>query len=87
MNPTSTTTIQVSVATATANANGQSIGDVSLILPEGLASALHDSVGTAVQSCNSVLTKLRRSNEHNTKRQASAGERSHSRGFFSRTFS
>jgi len=40
------------VATATAAANGQSVGDISIILSEGLAVALEASVETAVTACN-----------------------------------
>lgn len=51
INPTSTSTVQILVATATAAANGQSIGDISIILSEGLAAALQASVQTAVEAC------------------------------------
>lgn len=53
---TGTSTVQVVVATATAAANGQSVGDISLILSEGLANALQDSVEAAITACN-VLAK------------------------------
>jgi hypothetical protein len=59
MNPTSTSTIQAIVATATAAANGQSLGDISLILPEGLATELLDFITTGTQQCG-VAAKVRR---------------------------
>lgn len=60
INPTSTSTVQVVVATATAAANGQSVGDVSIILSEGLATALQASVDGAVQACKIPGLKLAR---------------------------
>ncbi len=59
INPTSTSTIQVAVATATAAANGQSVGDISVILPEGLAAELLDFVTAGTQQCG-VVAKVRR---------------------------
>ena len=61
------------VATATAAANGQSVGDVSVILPEALAAALQDSVGAAVTACNAVPAKLRRRNTGLLRKDADAG--------------
>jgi hypothetical protein len=60
INPTSTSTIKVVIATATAVANGQSVGDLSIILPEGFAGALQGSVTSGVEACNAVPAKLRR---------------------------
>lgn len=51
VNATATSTVQLVVATATAAVNGQSVGDVSIILSEGLATALQASVETAVKAC------------------------------------
>lgn len=55
-----TSTVQVIIATATAAANGQNIGDVSIIIPEGLSAALRDSVKAALSLCGEVLKKARR---------------------------
>jgi len=56
-----TSTIEVLIATATAAANGQNIGDISVILPEGLANALENSVQGAMSDCGGVpLRKGRR---------------------------
>ncbi|KAE9364360.1 hypothetical protein N431DRAFT_105536 [Stipitochalara longipes BDJ] len=55
-----TSTVDVVFATATAEANGQNIGDISIILPEGLAGTLTNSVSTAIDSCGAVVTKRMR---------------------------
>ena len=55
-----TSTVQVVIATATAVANGQNIGDVSVIIPEGLAVSLQGSVETAIAACGEVVGKVRR---------------------------
>jgi len=47
----------VVIATATAVVEDQGIGDVSIILPEGLAKSLESSVETAITSCGSVVKK------------------------------
>ena len=39
-----TSTVDVVIATATAKANGQNIGDISVILPEGLVEKLKGSM-------------------------------------------
>jgi hypothetical protein len=67
-------TVQVVVATATAAANGQSVGDVSVILPEGLAVSLKNSVNTALTSCGGVK-KVRRQDAGNeiVRRQTDTG--------------
>jgi hypothetical protein len=57
-----TSTVQIVVATATAAANGQNIGDISVILPEGLASALQSSAEIAANACGAIL-KLRKRDE------------------------
>lgn len=60
INATATSTVQLVVATATAAANGQSVGDVSIILSEGLAAALQASVQSAVQGCKIPGLKMSR---------------------------
>ena len=74
---TGTSTVQVVVATATAAANGQSVGDISLILSEGLANALQGSVEAAITACN-VLAK-RGLERHSLfgKRQSDSGKCKH----------
>lgn len=74
INPASTSTVKIVVATATASANGQSVGDVSIILPEGLAVALQSSVTEGINACNAVPAKLRRRNMSLSKRQADEGK-------------
>ena len=54
-----TSTVDVVIATATAKANGQNIGDISVILPEGLADTLTNSMTTAINACGAVITKMR----------------------------
>jgi hypothetical protein len=77
-----TSTVDVVIATATAEANGQNIGDISVILPEGLADALTNSMTTAIDACGGVVTKkMRREIEsresrENLRRQADAGKTS-----------
>lgn len=68
-----TSTVEVVIATATAAANGQHIGDISIILPEGLADALETSVLTAINSCGAIVKKARRDVALH-RRQADAGE-------------
>lgn len=49
------------IATATAEANGQHVGDISIILPEGLSRALTKSMTTAIDACGALAAvKLRR---------------------------
>ena len=55
-----TSTVDVVIATATAKANGQNIGDISVILPEGLINKLKDLITTAINSCKVVTRKKRR---------------------------
>ncbi|KIN00783.1 carbohydrate esterase family 3 protein [Oidiodendron maius Zn] len=50
-----TSTVEVVVATATAAANGQNVGDISIIIPEGLAIALQSSAEAAADACSAVL--------------------------------
>ena len=75
-----TSTVDVVIATATAEANGQNIGDISVILPEGLADTLTNSMATAINACGGVVTKkMRREIENresreNLRRQADAGK-------------
>ena len=54
------TPYSVVIATAIAAANGQNVGDISVIIPQGLADALLDSVETAVDACGGVAGKARR---------------------------
>lgn len=71
-----TSTVDVVIATATAKANGQNIGDISVILPEGLINKLKDSMTTAINSCGVVTRKKRRGeveSRENLPRQADAG--------------
>jgi hypothetical protein len=68
-----TSTIDVVIATATAAANGQNIGDISIILPEGLADTLTTSIETAISACGDVVEKVRRDGA-NVRRQADASE-------------
>ena len=68
-----TSTVEVVIATATAAANGQSIGDISVILPEGLAVALQNSAETAANACSAVLKKRKRDND-NSKRVLESGK-------------
>jgi hypothetical protein len=77
-----TSTVDVVIATATAEANGESIGDISVILPEGLADTLTNSMTTAINACGGVVTKkVRREIESREsratlRRQAGAGKAS-----------
>lgn len=77
-----TSTVDVVIATATTKANGQNIGDISVILPEGLADALTNSMTTAIDACGGVVTKkMRREIEsresrENLRRQADTGKTS-----------
>lgn len=52
-----TSTISIVIATATTAANNQDVGDISVILPEGLAAALTNSATTAVSACGSLKRK------------------------------
>lgn len=74
INPTSTSTVKIVVATATAAANGQSVGDVSIILSEGLAVALRNSVIEGINACNAVPTKLRRRDTNPLEEEADRGK-------------
>ena len=47
-----TKTIEAVVATATTASNGQSVGDISIILPEGLANSLKKSAIAAIDACD-----------------------------------
>jgi len=70
-------TVQVIFATATAAANGQNIGDISIILPEGLATALQTSAEIAANACSALLKVRKRDQSHlaNYRRQVTeAGE-------------
>ena len=49
-----TKTIHAVFATATAASNGQSVGDISVILPEGLATSLKNNVENAANLCSAV---------------------------------
>lgn len=75
-----TSTIDVVIATATAEANGQNVGDISVILPEGLADTLSTSMSTAIDACGGVVTKKMRrelgsrESPKNLRRQADAGK-------------
>lgn len=60
INPTSTSTVQIAVATATEAAGNQAAGDLSVIIPAGLAKALSDAANDAVTACNALSTKLRK---------------------------
>ncbi|CZT12957.1 uncharacterized protein RAG0_16592 [Rhynchosporium agropyri] len=51
-----TSTVQVLFATATAAANGHNVGDISVILPEGLANTLTKSIKTAIDTCGTLAT-------------------------------
>ena len=55
-----TSTVQVVIATATAAAHGQSIGDISVIIPEGLAVSLQKSAEIALAACGQIGGKVRR---------------------------
>lgn len=52
-----TSTISVVIATATAAANDQNVGDISFILPEGLASTLTNSASDAISACGSLTRR------------------------------
>jgi hypothetical protein len=69
-------TVQIVVATATAAANGQNIGDISVILPEGLASALTNSAEIAANACGATVKARKRdeANNRNMKRVTEAGK-------------
>jgi hypothetical protein len=68
-------TVQIVAATATVAANGQNIGDISVILPEGLASALTSSAEIAANVCGAALKARKRdkANNRNIKRVTKAG--------------
>lgn len=68
VNPTSTSTVQIAVATVTEAADNQVVGDLSVIIPAGLAKALSDAANEAVNACNALSVKLR-------KRDAASGMR------------
>lgn len=59
INPTSTSTIQFIVATATAAANGQSVGDISILLGEGLAQDLQSAANDLISACGALTAKKR----------------------------
>ena len=67
-----TSTVEVVIATATVAANGQNVGDISIIIPEGLANALQSSVEAAVDACSAVL--LRKRDNNNWKRVTESGK-------------
>ena len=52
-----TKTVHVVFATATAAANGQNVGDISAIIPEGLAVSLQSNVEAAASLCSALLRK------------------------------
>jgi hypothetical protein len=54
-----TSTVKVVVATATAAANGQNVGDISIIISEGLADALLSSAEAAADACSGILERRR----------------------------
>ena len=66
-----TSTVEVVIATATVAANGQNVGDISIIIPEGLANALQSSVEAAVDACSAVLLRKR---DNNWKRVTESGK-------------
>ncbi|KAH8819032.1 Spherulation-specific family 4-domain-containing protein [Xylogone sp. PMI_703] len=68
-----TSTVEVVIATATAAANGQNIGDISVILPEGLAVALKKSVNNAISSCGALKLRKRNIDEKIVRRQTDEG--------------
>jgi hypothetical protein len=49
------------------------VGDLSITLPEGFATALQGSVTTGVNACNAVPAKLCRWNTRLAKKQADGG--------------
>jgi hypothetical protein len=67
-----TSTVEVVIVTATAAANGQNVGDISIIIPEGLVNALQSSAETAADACSAVL--LRKRDSDNQKRVTEAGK-------------
>lgn len=71
-----TSTVQVVFATATAAANGQNVGDISVILPQGLSNALTKSVDTAIDACGALATVMFRreiGKRENMRRQVDDG--------------
>ena len=67
-----TSTVEVVIATATAATNGQNVGDISIIIPEGLANALQSSAEAAADACSAVL--LRKRDNDNWKRVTEDGK-------------
>lgn len=67
-----TSTVEVVIATATAAANGQNVGDISIILPEGLVTALQSSSEAAANACSAIAQRKR--DEDNWKRITDDGK-------------
>jgi hypothetical protein len=67
-----TSTVEVVIATATAAANGQNVGDISIIIPEGLANSLTSSAEAAADACSAVL--LRKRDNDDWRRQTDTGK-------------
>jgi hypothetical protein len=52
-----------------AQANGQNVGDISVILSEGLSEALQGSIESAISACNSLVKRSDKRNAIKGKRQ------------------
>ena len=62
-------TITAEVATVTSAGGSQSVGDVTIVLPQAFHDALSSSVDAALTACNAAPGKMRRRDDGNIQRR------------------